>query len=53
MRTHSIFKFNKMTFVWQNLDVSDVSAADTVEFPTKKTGMIPNDEGNVKIEANG
>jgi len=33
--THSIFKFNKRTFVWQNLDVSDVSAADIVEFPTK------------------
>jgi len=35
VRTHSIFKFNKMTFVWQNLDGSDVSAADIVEFPTK------------------
>jgi len=33
----------------QNLDVTDVLAADIVEFPTKN-GMIPNDEGNVKIE---
>jgi len=30
--THSIFKFNKMTFLWQNLEVSDVLATDIVEF---------------------
>jgi len=26
------FKFNKMTFLWQNLEVSDVLATDIVEF---------------------
>jgi len=30
--THSIFKFNKMIFLWQNLEVSDVLATDIVEF---------------------
>jgi len=31
-----IVKFNKMPFVWQCPDVSDVSATDSVEFPKKK-----------------
>jgi len=35
-----------MTFVWQCLDVSDVSATDLVEFPKKKkNGKIPICEG--------
>jgi len=29
-------KFNKMAFVWQCLDISDVSAKDSIEFPKKK-----------------
>jgi len=33
--THSIVKF-KMPFVWQFLDISDVSATDSVEFRGKK-----------------
>jgi len=36
-------KFDKMTFVWQCLDVSDVTAKDTAEFPKKKKKKKWND----------
>jgi hypothetical protein len=50
--THSIVEFNKMTFVWQCRDVSDVSATDLVRFPKKKKMERFQIVKDVKIETN-